>query len=265
KTASEVDETHQRLFEYSQVLEGMNRNAGKHAAGVVIAPGNLTDYVPLYKPAGEDAIMSQYDMKSLEEVGMIKMDFLGLRTLTVINDALELIKLARGAAVDIETIPLDDPEVFKLFGEGNTIGLFQFESTGMRDYLKKLKPTVFEDLIAMNALYRPGPMDNINDFIARKHGEQEIKLLHPIMETILHETYGIIVYQEQVMQLGSEIAGLTLAEADIMRRAMGKKDKALMDKMKVKFIAGAKKNGIEEKLAQDIWDLIEKFAKYGFN
>lgn len=265
KTASEIDETHQRLFEYSQVLEGMNRNAGKHAAGVVIAPGNLTDYVPLYKPTGEDTIMSQYDMKSLEEVGMIKMDFLGLRTLTVINDALELIKQARGAAVDIETIPLDDPEVFKLFGEGNTIGLFQFESTGMRDYLKKLKPTVFEDLIAMNALYRPGPMDNINDFIARKHGEQEIKLLHPIMETILHETYGIIVYQEQVMQLGSEIAGLSLAEADIMRRAMGKKDKALMDKMKVKFIAGAKKNGIEEKLAQDIWDLIEKFAKYGFN
>lgn len=265
KTASESDETHKKLFDYSLVLEGMNRNAGKHAAGVVIAPGKLTDYVPLYKPANEDSVMSQYDMKSLEEAGLIKMDFLGLRTLTVINDAVQLVKQFRGKTVDIEGIPLDDPEVFKLFGEGNTIGLFQFESTGMREYLKKLKPTIIGDLIAMNALYRPGPMDNINDFIARKHGEQEIELLDDIMEPILRETYGIIVYQEQVMQLGSTIAGLTLAEADIMRRAMGKKNKALMDEMKVKFIAGAKKNGITEKKARDIWDLIEKFAKYGFN
>ncbi len=265
KKASEVDEVHQKLFEYSQVLEGMNRNAGKHAAGVVIAPGKLTDYVPLYKPAGENTIMSQYDMKALEAVGLIKMDFLGLRTLTVINDAVRLIKKFRGIEVDIENIPLDDPEVFKIFGEGNTIGLFQFESSGMREYLKKLKPTVIEDLIAMNALYRPGPMGNINDFISRKHGEQKIQYLHPIMEKILEDTYGIIVYQEQVMQLGSGIAGLTLSQADIMRRAMGKKDKGLMDKMKIKFIEGAQKKGINPKLARDIWDLIEKFAKYGFN
>ena len=265
KQASELDEVHQRLFAYSEVLEGMNRNAGKHAAGLVIAPGKLTDYIPLYKSAKDGSVTSQYDMKALEDVGLIKFDFLGLRTLTVIQEAVVLIKKFQNVDIDIATIPMDDPAVYKLFSDGLTIGLFQFESTGMREYLKKLKPTVLEDLFAMNALYRPGPMGSINDFIARKHGEQKVTSLHPLMEDILKETYGIIVYQEQVMQLGSVIAGFSLSKADLMRRAMGKKIKSLMDEMKEEFISGARKNDINEKLASKIWDLIEKFAEYGFN
>ena len=265
KQASELDDVHKKLFSHSQVLEGMNRNAGKHAAGLVIAPGLLTDYIPLYKSAKDGSVTSQYDMKALEDVGLIKFDFLGLRTLTVISDAVKLIKQFQNIDIDIAEIPMDDPEVYKLFSEGLTIGLFQFESTGMREYLKKLKPTVLEDLFAMNALYRPGPMGNINDFIARKHGEQKVTSLHPLMEDILKETYGIIVYQEQVMQLGSTIAGFSLSKADLMRRAMGKKIKSLMDEMKEEFISGAKKNDINEKMSRQIWDLIEKFAEYGFN
>ncbi|NQV16412.1 DNA polymerase III subunit alpha [bacterium] len=265
KQASELDDIHNKLFEYSLVLEGMNRNAGKHAAGLVIAPGKLTDYIPLYKSAKDGSITSQYDMKAIENVGLIKFDFLGLRTLTVIKNAVKLIKEFQDVDLDMDNIPLDDPAVYKLFSDGLTVGLFQFESTGMREYLKKLKPTVLEDLFAMNALYRPGPMRNINDFISRKHGEQKVSHLHPLMEDILKETYGIIVYQEQVMQLGSVIAGFSLIKADLMRRAMGKKIKALMDEMKEEFISGARKNDIDEKLASQIWDLIEKFAAYGFN
>lgn len=265
KQASELDDVHKKLFEYSQVLEGMNRNAGKHAAGLVIAPGKLTDYIPLFKSAKDGSVTSQFDMKAIEDVGLIKFDFLGLRTLTVIQDAVKLVKEFQDVDLDIDKIPLDDPKVYKLFSDGLTVGLFQFESTGMREYLKKLKPTVLEDLFAMNALYRPGPMGNINDFIARKHGEQKVTYLHPLMENILKETYGIIVYQEQVMQLGSVIAGFSLIKADLMRRAMGKKIKALMDEMKEEFISGARKNEINEKLALQIWDLIEKFAAYGFN
>lgn len=265
KAAAEMDENHQRLFDYSKVLEGMNRNAGKHAAGIVIAPGKLTDYIPLYKSPKDDSVTSQYDMKALEDVGLIKFDFLGLRTLTVIREAVDLIKEYHNVDVDMDRIPMDDAKVFKLFADGLTIGLFQFESTGMREYLKKLKPTVLEDLIAMNALYRPGPMSNINDFIERKHGKQVITYLHPLMEDILKETYGIIVYQEQVMQLGSAIAGFSLSKADLMRRAMGKKIAELMARMKDEFINGARKRDIPEKKARDIWDLIEKFAKYGFN
>ena len=265
KEASELDEVHSQLFEYSQVLEGMNRNAGKHAAGLVISPGLLTDYIPLYRSPKDGSVTSQYDMKALEDVGLIKFDFLGLRTLTVIQEAVDLIKEFHDVEIDIDKIPLDDPAVYKLFSEGLTIGLFQFESSGMREYLKKLKPTVLEDLFAMNALYRPGPMSNINTFIARKHGEEKVTFLHPLMEDILQETYGIIVYQEQVMQLGSVIAGFSLSKADLMRRAMGKKIKALMDEMKEEFITGAAKNNISEKLARQIWDLIEKFAQYGFN
>ncbi len=265
KQASELDEVHHKLFAHSEVLEGMNRNAGKHAAGLVIAPGKLTDYIPLYKSPKDGSVTSQYDMKALEDVGLIKFDFLGLRTLTVIQEAIDLIKEFKGVDINIDEIPMDDPQVYKLFADGLTIGLFQFESTGMREYLKKLKPTVLEDLFAMNALYRPGPMGNINDFIARKHGEQKVTYLHPLMEEILNETYGIIVYQEQVMQLGSAIAGFSLSKADLMRRAMGKKIKSLMDEMKGEFISGAKVRGINEKLSKQIWDLIEKFAEYGFN
>ena len=254
---------YKELMEHAKVLEGMNRHASIHAAGVVIAPGDLTDYIPLYKSTTGD-VTSQYDMKGLEELGLLKMDFLGLRNLTVIDKAVKLIA-KKGIKVDIEKLPMDDEKVYELFSKGLTIGVFQFESSGMREFLKKLKPTVIEDLIAMNALYRPGPMENIDDFISRKHGNEKIVYHHPLMEPILKETYGIIVYQEQVMQIAHEIAGFTLAEADIMRRAMGKKIKSLMDELSIKFIAGAEEKGIKKKKAEDIFVLIEKFAQYGFN
>ena len=258
-----ADGQFKEVMDYSKILEGMNRHASIHAAGVVIAPGDLTDFVPLYRsPQGD--ITSQYDMKGLEELGLLKLDFLGLRNLTVIDNAVKLIK-ENGEKINIEKISLEDQSVYKLFAKGLTIGVFQFESSGMREFLKKLKPTVIEDLIAMNALYRPGPMDNIDDFIARKHGKKKIEYPHPVMKPILEETYGIIVYQEQVMQVAHEVAGFTLAEADIMRRAMGKKIKELMDELKIKFIEGAeKKHSIPNKKGKEIYELIEKFAQYGF-
>jgi DNA polymerase-3 subunit alpha len=253
-----------QLIEYSLVLEGTNRNVGTHAAGVVIAPGKITDYVPLYKTPSTDVI-TQYEYKSLEEIGLLKMDFLGLRTLTVIEDTVRLIKENHGKDIDLDKIPQDDPKVFDLFSTGQTVAVFQFESSKMQEYLKKLKPTTIDDLVAMNALYRPGPMDMIDDFIDRKSGRKPIEYLHPKMEKILKPTYGVIVYQEQVMQIASEIAGFTLAQADVMRRAMGKKDKALMAEQKKLFIEGAVKNSIDKKLAGEIFDLIDKFASYGFN
>ena len=258
-----ADGDYKELMEHSKVLEGMNRHASIHAAGVVIAPGELTDYVPLYKSTTDD-VTSQYDMKGLEELGLLKMDFLGLRNLTVIDKAIKLIE-ANGESLDIEKLSFENSEVYKLFSKGHTIGVFQFESSGMREFLKKLQPTVLEDLIAMNALYRPGPMSNIDDFISRKHGKKKIAYPHPLMEPILKETYGIIVYQEQVMQIAHEIAGFTLAEADIMRRAMGKKIKSLMDELSIKFVSGAEQRGIQKKKAEEIFSLIEKFAQYGFN
>jgi len=258
-----ADGDYKELMEHSKVLEGMNRHASIHAAGVVIAPGELTDYVPLYKSTTDD-VTSQYDMKGLEELGLLKMDFLGLRNLTVIDKAIKLIE-ASGKSVDIEKLSFENSEVYKLFSKGHTIGVFQFESSGMREFLKKLQPTVLEDLIAMNALYRPGPMSNIDDFISRKHGKKKIAYPHPLMEPILKETYGIIVYQEQVMQIAHEIAGFTLAEADIMRRAMGKKIKSLMDELSIKFVSGAEQRGIQKNKAEEIFSLIEKFAQYGFN
>ena len=254
---------YEELMNHSKVLEGMNRHASIHAAGVVIAPGELTDYVPLYKSSTDD-ITSQYDMKGLEDLGLLKMDFLGLRNLTVIDKTIKLIE-KEGKEVDIEKLEFNNNDVYKLFSKGHTIGVFQFESSGMREYLKKLKPSVIEDLIAMNALYRPGPMQNIDDFISRKHGRKKIVYPHPLMEPILKETYGIIVYQEQVMQIAHEIAGFTLAEADIMRRAMGKKIKALMEDLAIKFVKGAENKGIKNKKAEEIFSLIEKFAQYGFN
>jgi len=258
-----ADGDYKELMEHSKVLEGMNRHASIHAAGVVIAPGELTDYVPLYKSTTDD-VTSQYDMKGLEELGLLKMDFLGLRNLTVIDKAIKLIE-ASGKSVDIEKLSFENSEVYKLFSKGHTIGVFQFESSGMREFLKKLQPTVLEDLIAMNALYRPGPMSNIDDFISRKHGKKKIAYPHPLMEPILKETHGIIVYQEQVMQIAHEIAGFTLAEADIMRRAMGKKIKSLMDELSIKFVSGAEQRGIQKNKAEEIFSLIEKFAQYGFN
>ena len=251
------------LVDYSKVLEGMNRHASIHAAGVVITPSDLTDYMPLYKSSQGD-ITSQYDMKSLENLGLLKMDFLGLRNLTVIDHTIKLLQ-RKDVIIKIEKIPMDDAKVYKLFAKGLTIGVFQFESSGMREFLKKLKPTHFEDLIAMNALYRPGPMKNIDNFINRRSGKKKIEYVSPALKPILDETYGIIVYQEQVMQIANEIANFTLAQADILRRAIGKKNTELMEALKVKFINGASSKNMTKNQATNIYGLIEKFAQYGFN
>ena len=259
---SEQSQEHAQLLNHSRVLEGLARHASTHAAGVVITPEELTRFTPLYKsPQGE--VTTQYDMRCLEEIGVLKMDFLGLRTLTVIDKTVKALA-RRGIQVDINQVPLDDAATYELFANGETVGIFQFESSGMREYLRKLKPEVFDDLIAMNALYRPGPMDWIDDFIARKHGRKKIEYLHPRLEPILKETYGIIVYQEQVMRIASELAGFSMGKADLLRRAMGKKKPELMAQQRAEFLAGAQKNGIPEELANKIFDMMDKFAGYGF-
>jgi DNA polymerase-3 subunit alpha len=258
------DEKIRELVKISLVLEGMNRNASTHAAGVVIAPGPLQNYVPLYKTPQTD-LMTQYNMIDLEDAGLLKMDFLGLRTLTILKNAIRLIKESHGVEIDLATIPEDDQSTFEVFGKAQTTGVFQFESSGMRDWLRKLQPGSISDLTAMNALYRPGPMEMIGEFIKRKQGSQKINYIHPKLEPILKETYGIIVYQEQVMKIASEIAGFSLAKADLMRRAMGKKDKQLMAKQKKEFIEGAIARGFTKKVSAEIFDTIERFASYGFN
>jgi DNA polymerase-3 subunit alpha len=258
------DEKIKLMIDSAKVLEGMNRNVSTHAAGVVIAPGDISDYVPMYKTPQTETI-TQYNMKDLEDAGLLKMDFLGLRTLTVLDNALRLIQENHGVVIDLDKLPPDDPKTLELFSKAQTVAIFQFESSGMQDYLRRLKPTSIHDLVAMNALYRPGPMENIPEFIDRKHGLKKIEYIHPTLEHILKETYGIIVYQEQVMRIASETAGFSLAKADLMRRAMGKKDKGLMAEQKKEFVTGAAQNGIDKKVASDIFDLIEKFASYGFN
>jgi DNA polymerase-3 subunit alpha len=252
------------LIEYSRVLEGLSRHASTHAAGVVIAPGPITDNAPLYK-SNKDEITTQYDMRWIEAIGLLKMDFLGLRTLTVIDDCLKLLK-KRDINVDIDRISLTDSKVYKLFAMAETVGIFQFESAGMRDYLKKLKPTSLEDLTAMNALYRPGPLDArmIDTYIECKYGKKEIKYVHPLLEPILKQTYGVIVFQEQVLKIARELAGYTLGEADILRKAMGKKQADVMAEQKGKFIKGAKERGIDNLVAEKIFDQIETFGRYGF-
>ncbi len=256
------------LINYSKTLEGFIRNTSLHAAGVVIAPGPVSDYVPLYLSPNSKSnkeIATQYSMKELELAGLLKMDFLGLRTLSIIENTLTMIENNFKTKIDIEKIDFNDEETYELLSKGLTLAVFQFESTGMQEYLKQLKPSSLEELTAMNALYRPGPMENIPDFIDRKNGKKKIEYLHPVMENSLKNTYGIIVYQEQVMQLGRDVAGFSLGQSDILRRAMGKKDMKAMDKMKVLFLEGAAKNSISEKIATQIWDLIFKFANYGFN
>ncbi|MCB0751094.1 MAG: DNA polymerase III subunit alpha, partial [Ignavibacteriae bacterium] len=212
------------LLKYARILEGMNRNASKHAAGVVITPGEVSDLVPLASAGANGDLVTQYNMKELDSAGILKMDFLGLRTLTIIRDTIDLIKISHNITIDVDSIPVDDEKTYKLFSNGQTTGVFQFESAPMKEHLKNLKPTSIKDLSAMNALYRPGPMDFIADFVDRKHGRKPIEYLHPLLAEILSETYGIIVYQEQVIQIANKIAGMSLAEADILRRAMGKKD-----------------------------------------
>ncbi len=254
----------QELVKYSLVLEGLIRNVGMHAAGVVIAPSDTSDYVPLYKTPNTE-LMTMFNMSDLEEAGLLKMDFLGLITLTVIDKTIALIKETRGIDFKVDDIPYDNAATYEMFGEGHTIGVFQFESAPMRDYLRKLKPQSIDDLAAMNALYRPGPMEFIDDFIDRKFGRKKIEYLHPNMEPILRSTYGIIVFQEQVMQLASEIAGFTLAQADLMRRAMGKKKADVMAQQREAFVKGSGDRGIDKKIANEIFDMIDKFANYGFN
>ena len=259
------DERIAKVLEHSQVLEGLARHASTHAAGVVIAPSPLINYVPLYK-SSKDEITTQYDMRIIETIGLLKMDFLGLRTLTVIDDTIELVKKTREKVIDIENIPLDDHEVYKLFAEGRTIGIFQFESGGMRDYLRKLGPNCIDDLIAMNALYRPGPLDSgmIDTYIACKRGKKEIEYLHPMLEPILKDTYGVIVFQEQVLKIAQEMAGYSLGKADILRKAMGKKQAEVMAQQKSEFIEGAIKRKVDKKAAEKVFDMIESFARYGF-
>jgi DNA polymerase-3 subunit alpha len=254
-----------KLIEYSLVLEGFNRNSSLHAAGVVIAPGPISNFVPLYKTPQTD-VATQYNMKDLEEAGLLKMDFLGLRTLSIIDNTLEQIRRNHNVVIDIDAVPLTDTKVYEMLGKGQTLAVFQFESEPMQNAMRQLKPSNLEDLIAMNALYRPGPMDNIPDFIARKQGRKPIDYMHPAMQPILERTYGIIVYQEQVMQLVQALAGFTLAQSDLMRRAMGKKDLALMAEQEALFVDGAlATQNMPKELAKEIFSLIRKFAQYGFN
>jgi DNA polymerase-3 subunit alpha len=254
------------VLEMGRRLEGMARNAGVHAAGVVIAPGPITDYAPLFK-SNRDEITTQWAMKEVERVGLLKMDFLGLSTLTLIRDALSEIKRTEGFELDIDAVPLDDPKTYQLFVDGQTYGIFQFESSGMRELLRKAKPQRLDDLIAMNALYRPGPLKSgmVDDFIARKAGKSEVKYELPQLEPILADTYGVIAYQEQVMRIASALAGFSLGQSDVLRKAMGKKDPKVMAKQRQAFMAGARDKGVNEKKATKIFDLMEYFAGYGFN
>jgi len=254
------------VIEIGKRLEGMSRHASVHAAGVVIAPGPITDYAPLYKGA-RDEITTQWNMKEVERIGLLKMDFLGLSTLTLIQDCLAEIKRTEGIDLDIDAIPLDDPKTYKVFGDGAAFGIFQFESSGMRELLRKAKPERIDDLIALNALYRPGPLKSgmVDDWVARKQGRTEVKYELPQLEPILSDTYGVIAYQEQVMRIAQALAGFTLGQADVLRKAMGKKDPKVMAKQRQAFMEGARSKGVNEKKATKIFDLMEYFAGYGFN
>ncbi len=253
-----------RLLASARVLEGLARHASTHAAGVLITPGPLLDFVPLYRQKDE-SVTTQWDMKSVEKAGLLKMDFLGLRTLSVLEETARLVEEGGGKRPDVSALPMDDPAAYRIFQEAETVAIFQFESSGMRDYLRKLRPTVFEDLVAMNALYRPGPMENIPYFIDCKHGRAEARFEHPDLEPILRGTYGVFVYQEQVMQAANALAGFSMAQADELRRAMGKKRQEEMEAKRQQFVEGCKKRRIPAPKAEKIFATMEKFAGYGFN
>ena len=257
-------------MEYAKMLEGTVRGTGIHACGFIICRDPISDWVPVSvaedkADPGHKLRCTQYDGHVIESTGLIKMDFLGLKTLSILKEAVENIRITTGKVIDLDTIPIDDADTYRLYAEGRTIGTFQFESPGMQKYLRELQPTVFEDIIAMNALYRPGPMDYIPSFIARKNGREEIKYDIPCMEKYLKDTYGITVYQEQVMLLSRQLADFTRGESDALRKAMGKKKKAIVDAMKPKFIEGGKKNGHDPAVLEKIWGDWEKFASYAFN
>jgi DNA polymerase-3 subunit alpha len=265
--AYQKDPKVKELIDISKRLEGTTRHASTHAAGVVIAPRPLTEFVPLacFKGDADGGLTTQYDMKGVERIGLLKMDFLGLRTLTLIDNCVKMIAARTGTEIDPDRLPLDDARTYDLFTRGQTSGLFQFESDGMRDILKRFKPDRLEHLTALNALYRPGPMAMIDDFIKRRHGQTRVVYDHPLLEPILSGTYGVMVYQEQVMQIASALAGYTLGEADILRKAMGKKKADVMGAQKDKFLKGCAERSVPEKKAGKIWDHMEQFAGYGFN
>ena len=257
-------------IKYAKMLEGTVRGTGIHACGTIICRDAISDWVPVStaddkSDPGHKLLTTQYDGHVIEETGLIKMDFLGLSTLSIMKETVENIKITHGITLDLDTLPIDDELTFKLYQEGRTVGTFQFESAGMQKYLRELHPTVFEDLIAMNALYRPGPMDYIPSFIARKNGKEKIKYDIPCMEKYLKDTYGITVYQEQVMLLSRQLANFTRGESDALRKAMGKKKKDIVDAMKPKFIAGGQANGHDPEVLEKIWADWEKFASYAFN
>ncbi|HSK09367.1 MAG TPA: DNA polymerase III subunit alpha, partial [Vicinamibacterales bacterium] len=266
KQLDATDPAVRELLQAARRLEGMTRHASVHAAGVVIAPKAITEFAPLYKGA-RDEITTQWSMKEIERIGLLKMDFLGLSTLTLLDDAVKEIERTTGRQVDLAALPLEDAKTYELFSNGLTLGVFQFESSGMREILRKARPQRFEDLIALNALYRPGPLRGgmVDDFIARKHGRVEVKYDLPQLEPVLRETYGVIAYQEQVMRIAYEVAGFTLGEADLLRKAMGKKDASVMQAQRQKFLDGATSRGTAPKKAAALFDLMEAFAGYGFN
>ena len=253
------------LWDIARSLEGCTRHASVHASAVVISDEPLEEHIPLYKDPKRPELITGYAMGPIEKLGLLKMDFLGLRTLTVLANTVALIKESRGIDVDLDTLPLGDPKTYEMLSEAKTFGVFQLESSGMRDALRGLRPERLEDLIAMVSLYRPGPMELIPDFIQRKHGRSRITYEHPAMEKFTRETYGIMVYQEQIMQIASEMGGFTMGEADILRRAMGKKDRELMAKQREKFVGGCRERGTTAAKAERVWELMEKFAGYGFN
>ncbi len=265
RALSEADDKIGEMIRLAKKLEGSVRNTGIHACGVIITPGEISNYVPVKIDKGTGMLVSQFDNSVAEDAGLLKMDFLGLKTLTIIKDAIKNVKQTHGIDIDPDEIPLDDELTYKLFQKGETVGIFQYESAGMQKYLKELKPTAFEDLIAMNALYRPGPLEYIPNFVNRKHGREPVTYDLPDMEEYLKETYGITVYQEQVMLLSQKLADFTKGEADTLRKAMGKKKKALVDKMWPKFVEGGEKKGHPKDKLEKIWKDWEAFASYAFN
>ena len=255
---------HQQLFSTAMKLEGLPRHTSTHAAGVIISDIMLTEIIPI-QTGHEGIYLTQFPMDLLEEIGLLKMDFLGLRNLTLIENIVMNIEKGTGEKIELSKIPMDDVATFELFGKGDTTGVFQFESDGIRKVLARLKPSCFEDIVAVNALYRPGPMENITQFIERKHGLAPIDYHHPDLKDILESTYGVIVYQEQIMQIASKLAGFSLGEADLLRRAVSKKKKDILDKERNHFVSGAKKNKYSDKIASSIYNVIIRFANYGFN
>ena len=265
KSLSNGGDLQAETINQARILEGSLRNVGTHACGIIITPDDITNFVPIATAKDSDLFVTQYDNSVVESAGLLKMDFLGLKTLTLIKDTVKLIKYKHDIDIDIDSIPLDDTKTYELFQKGETVGVFQYESAGMQKYLRDLKPTVFEDLIAMNALYRPGPLEYIPSFVNRKNGKEDITYDIPIMEESLKETYGITVYQEQVMQLSQKLANFSKGDADLLRKAMGKKIFDLLSKLKPKFLDGGESNGFEREILEKIWKDWEAFASYAFN